>query len=175
IVIPHELTHLVFDTAVHNPYHVPPRWLNEGLAVYLSQGYDSSDRGLVHDAAGGQEIIPLAGISGQFPTQLDKFRLAYAESVSAVDFLVRHYGRGALAKLIQTYAAGVTDDQALKTALGADMAAFGDAWLADIGARQPAPFGPKPDAPGPLPAGWSTSPEPAGQVPGIPPPAGSAG
>jgi len=36
IVIPHELTHLVFDTAVHNSYHFPPRWLNEGLAVYLN-------------------------------------------------------------------------------------------------------------------------------------------
>ena len=45
IVIPHELTHLVFDTASSNPYHFPPRWLNEGLAVYLSQGYDASDRG----------------------------------------------------------------------------------------------------------------------------------
>ena len=41
IVVPHELTHLVFDTAVTNPYHFPPRWLNEGLAVYLSEGYDA--------------------------------------------------------------------------------------------------------------------------------------
>ncbi len=32
-VVPHELIHLVFDTAVKNPYHFPPRWLNEGLAV----------------------------------------------------------------------------------------------------------------------------------------------
>ena len=39
-VVPHELTHLVFNTAVDNPYHGPPRWLNEGLAVYLSRGYD---------------------------------------------------------------------------------------------------------------------------------------
>ena len=38
IVVPHELTHLVFDTAVENPYHDPPHWLNEGLAVYLSRG-----------------------------------------------------------------------------------------------------------------------------------------
>ena len=38
VVVPHELTHLVFDTAVTNPYHFPPRWLNEGLAVYLSEG-----------------------------------------------------------------------------------------------------------------------------------------
>jgi len=43
-VVPHELIHLVFDTAVDNPYHFPPRWLNEGLAVYLSVGYGPSDR-----------------------------------------------------------------------------------------------------------------------------------
>ena len=39
--VPHELTHLVFDTAVRNPYHYPPRWLNEGVATYLSEGYSS--------------------------------------------------------------------------------------------------------------------------------------
>jgi aminopeptidase N len=37
VVVPHELVHMVFDTAVTNPYHFPPRWLNEGLAVYLSE------------------------------------------------------------------------------------------------------------------------------------------
>ena len=38
IVIPHELTHLVFDTAVDNPYHFPPRWLNEGLGGLPERG-----------------------------------------------------------------------------------------------------------------------------------------
>ena len=33
-LVSHELTHLVFAEAVDNPYHFPPRWLNEGLAVY---------------------------------------------------------------------------------------------------------------------------------------------
>src|SRR4029450_5979608 len=50
-VIPHELTHLVFDTAVHNAYHFPPRWLNEGLAVYESEGYGPQDRRDVEAAA----------------------------------------------------------------------------------------------------------------------------
>ena len=36
--------HLVFDTAAKNPYHFPPRWLNEGLAVYQSEGYGADDR-----------------------------------------------------------------------------------------------------------------------------------
>ncbi len=45
--VPHELTHLVFDTAVDNPYHYPPRWLNEGVATYLTEGFTPSDRAAV--------------------------------------------------------------------------------------------------------------------------------
>jgi hypothetical protein len=161
IVIPHELTHLVFDTAVHNPYHFPPRWFNEGLAVYLTQGNDPSDRGLVRDAVNAGDIIPLSGLAGQFPTQRDKFGLAYAESVSAIDFLVRRYGSDALVKLVRSYQAGVTDDAAFKGALGVDTGGFNDAWLADIGAREPVTQGPRPDPAGPLPSGWSSSPAPA--------------
>ncbi|MFL5679633.1 MAG: peptidase MA family metallohydrolase, partial [Chloroflexota bacterium] len=78
IVIPHELTHLVFNTAVDNAYHFPPRWLNEGLAVYLSQGYGSDDRGAVTDAAADGTLMPLKSIGGQFPTTRDRFGLAYA-------------------------------------------------------------------------------------------------
>jgi len=94
-VLPHELTHLVFNTAVANPYHFPPRWLNEGLAVYLSQGYDTTDRGLIASAVAAGNLTPLDGLAGQFPSTQGQFYLAYAESVSAVDYLIRTYGRRA--------------------------------------------------------------------------------
>ncbi len=90
--MPHELTHLVFDTAVKNPYHFPPRWLNEGLAVYLSEGYTDAWRSAVRRRS-AEEIIPLDGLAGQFPTTRDQFFLAYGESVSAVDYLVRTFGK----------------------------------------------------------------------------------
>ena len=57
-VIPHELTHLVFDTAVSNPYHFPPRWLNEGLAVYESEGYPARDRRDVEARREGRHAHP---------------------------------------------------------------------------------------------------------------------
>ena len=50
--------------------------------------------------------------SRQFPTSAERFYLAYAESVSAVAFLVRENGEEALVRLIQTYADGVSDDEA---------------------------------------------------------------
>ncbi len=153
-VIPHELTHLVFDTAVDNPYHFPPRWLNEGLAVYESEGYGSGDRGIVEDAARSDALIPLPGLSGEFPTSGDRFRLAYAESVSSIDYFVRTHGQDALVALIGSYADGRTDDEAFEAAIGQDVDAFDAAWLADLGAVAPMRIGPLPAPRGPLPPGW---------------------
>jgi uncharacterized lipoprotein YbaY len=164
-VVPHELIHLVFDTAVDNPYHFPPRWLNEGLAVYLSVGYGPSDRSDVENAASSGDLIPLDGLTSQFPTG-SGFGLAYAESVSAIDYLVRKNGQAALVSLVRSYADGKTDDEAFKGAIGMDTAAFNDAWLADLGAKAPVTFGPKPAAPGPVPSGWDGGAGPA--APGTP-------
>ncbi|MEI7742345.1 MAG: hypothetical protein WCK58_01205, partial [Chloroflexota bacterium] len=68
IVIPHELTHLVFDSAVSNPYRFPPRWLNEGLATYLSAGYTGEDRITIESADRSGDLLPLTAMGGQFPT-----------------------------------------------------------------------------------------------------------
>lgn len=158
VVIPHELTHLVFDTAASNPYHFPPRWVNEGLAVYLSEGYGDSDRAAVGSAARSGTLIPIDGLGGQFPTTFDRFGLAYAESVSAVDYLIRTHGRDALVSLIRSYADGKTDDEAFTDALGVDMVVFGDAWLADLGAAAPTRYGPQPAPTGPVPEAWLAGP-----------------
>ena len=155
VVIPHELTHLVFNTAVENPYHFPPRWLNEGLAVYLSEGYTASWRSAVEGAVSGGTLLSLAALDGQFPTTADGFLLAYGESVSAVDYFVRTYGKARLASLIRSYAAGRTDDEAFSAAIGLDVPGFEAAWLADVGVTAPHRYGPQPAPAGPLPPGWS--------------------
>ena len=167
-VVPHELTHVVFATAVDNPYHEPPHWLNEGLAVYLSDGYDDAFKSTVTNAVEDGSIMPLDGLAGAFPTTRDRFFLAYGESVSAVDRIVRTAGRDALVKLIRSYHDGVSDDEAFQAALGTDVAGFETAWLADLGAAAPTRHGPQPAPAGPLPAGWGAAqpnPNPGGPQP----------
>ena len=178
VVVPHELTHLVFDTATDNPYHDPPHWLNEGLAVYLSEGLTSGDRSLVENAAKDGTIMPLEGLVGAFPTTRDRFFLAYAESVSAVDDIVADHGRDALIGLIRSYAGGVSDDEAFTAALGVDVPQFEQAWLDGLGAAAPVRHGPQPAPVGPLPEGWSGAAPNATIQPGAsgpPPPAGTPG
>lgn len=156
--IPHEFVHLVFNTAASNPYHGAPRWLNEGLAVYQSEGYGSSDRGQVQDAARSGTLIPLDGLTGQFPNGRDFF-LAYAESASAVKYMIDTHGSDALVTLIRSYAGGRTDDEAFKAALGQDMSEFGAAWFEDVKAKAPTKYGPQPAPPGPVPAAWTGPPD----------------
>jgi hypothetical protein len=171
ILITHELVHLVIDTATDNPYRGPPRWIHEGLATYLSEGYTGGKRAAVEGAVRARELLPLDAMGGQLPTDPGKAGLAYAESVSAIDHLVRTYGRDALFGLIRAYASGVTDDEAFTQALGQDLAGFQAGWLAELGAEMPEPYGPQPAPPGPLPEGWGTpagTPEP-GATPAAPP------
>ena len=114
ITITHELTHQVIDDATSNPYRSLPRWLNEGVAVYQSEGDTGSYRSQVQGAVSSGDLLPLTALGWQFPTDPTKTALAYAESVSAVDYIVRQFGKAALVKLVLAYKSGPTDDEALK-------------------------------------------------------------
>ena len=170
LVVPHELTHIVFDTATRNDYHEPPHWLNEGLADYLAVGYSSDARVNVERAVRDSELMPLHALVLRFPSTAARFSLAYDESVSAVDYLVRTHGQDALVSLIRSYADGLADDDAFSAALGVDVAGFEAGWLGDLGADVPAPYGPKPAPPGPLPPGWVAAPIATGPPVATPPP-----
>jgi len=124
--------------------------------VYLSQGYGTSDRDAVASAVAGNHLMPLTALGGQFPTSADRFYLAYSESVSAVDFLIRTKGTQALVNLLHAYSGGVTDDEAFTTATGMDVAGFEHAWLTELGASAPVERGPQAAAPGPVPPGWGS-------------------
>lgn len=187
IVIPHELVHLVFDTATHNPYHQPPHWLNEGLAVYLSEGYGDADRQRVANAVERHTLLPLSSMTDGFPSSREElFYLGYAEGASAIDFFVRAYGEEELVSLIRRYADGVTDDEAFEAATGEGFAAFEAAWLADLGTTAPAAQGPQEAEAGPTPADWvtvggsestagGTSPPDQGSLPGAATPTSNDG
>ncbi|MEP7360215.1 MAG: peptidase MA family metallohydrolase [Chloroflexota bacterium] len=154
-VVRHELTHLVFDAATKNPYHDPPRWLNEGIAVYLSVGYSDYYRSFVDGAVRDGSLIPLDGIAGFFPAPQDEFYLAYGEAVAAVDYFVRTYGDQKLWDLVRSYAQGMTDDDAFSAATGADAQAFNAKWFDSLGVDVPAPLGPQPAPPGFIPPDWT--------------------
>jgi hypothetical protein len=153
-VVRHELTHWVFEEATANPYHAPPRWLDEGVAVYLSAGYTTYWKAPVDIAVQNGTLIPIQGLAGLFPSTADGFYLGYGESVAAVDFFVRTYGEPRLWELVNSYAEGLSDDEAFTRATGGDVEAFNEAWFASLNVVPPGPAGPQPGQPGREPAEW---------------------
>ncbi len=158
VTIAHELTHLVFNQAIMNPYHEPPRWLNEGIAVYLSEGYSSQWQAEISSAVSKNDLIPLDGLAGLFPSPTDEFYLAYGESVSAVNYFIQTYGDQKLWALVDSYSQGLSDDDAFTQAIGIDVGTFNQQWMASLGVSVPPSFGPQPGLPGPVPSAWTNQP-----------------
>ncbi len=166
VTVAHELTHLVFNQATQNPYHGPPRWLNEGIAVYLSEGYSLQWQAEVSSAVSSGSLIPLDGLAGLFPPG-DNFYLAYGESVASVDYFIKTYGDQKLWALVRSYSNGLSDDDAFTQATGSNVEDFNAAWMSSLGVSVPPSFGPQPGLPGPVPSAWSG--QPGGPVIGASP------
>ena len=154
-LIRHELTHLVLHRATDNPYHDVPHWLDEGVAVYLSEGYTDYWKSFVDPAVANKTLIPLQGLTSEFPSVQSEFYLAYGEAVAAVDYFIRTYGDDKFWSLVKSYANGVSDDDAFTAATGADFEAFNKAWFESLGLEPQNPVGPQPGAAGPLPSDWT--------------------
>jgi len=164
-VIPHELVHLVIHAGLGTGVDMP-LWLDEGFAVYLSVGYSGRYRPLVDQAVADGTLVPLDGLSGDFPTDAagDRSIAAYGESVSAVDFMARTYGQPKIAAMMAVLKTrGI--EPAFREAFGTDTAGFGAAWLDAIGAKAPEAFGPRPAPSGPVPQDWTGPPPAAGLLP----------
>lgn len=170
ILVTHELTHLVFDTATDNIYRPAPHWLNEGVATYLSEGLSTRWQVALNGGKSSGALIPLQGMVATFGAGSDRFDLGYAESVSAVDYFVRTYGEPKLWALIRSYSEGLSDDDAFKRATGLDMPGFNAAWMQSLGVSVPPELGPQP-GPTSAPAGAIGGPRPSspssGEGPGI--------
>ncbi len=158
VVVPHELVHLVFATATDNPYNDPPHWLNEGLAVYLSEGYTRDYRNDGRKGGRRRDDHPARG-PGRRVSHDVRALPARLRGEHLGGRLHRHAPTTAMRSLASSAHTrpGVSDDEAFKAALGVDMAGFEAEWLASLGATAPVRHGPQPAPPGPVPEGWSGS------------------
>lgn len=85
-ILYHEYTHALVHQIAKQKV---PTWLNEGLA----ETFETNVTGRLHRFQPSDEIVPLESLHGSF-MEFDKSKalLAYAESASAVGYLVDRYG-----------------------------------------------------------------------------------
>jgi len=122
VVFAHELAHLALGQRVP---HGLPRWLNEGLAMLVSQELRPGDIPLLTRLAAANSLTNFSPIDPDFQGGMHHARAAYAQSLSMVHYLKRQKGWPGLALLLDRLAAG----QELSTATAE---VYGEPWPAIV-------------------------------------------
>jgi Tol biopolymer transport system component len=129
-VLYHELTHVfMFDivygglveSVIRQAYTNPvPLWFVEGLAEYVSSGWDSEAEMILRDLTLSDTIIPLEYLYGGY--------LVYKEGQSAVCFLADTYGPEKVKEIVRTVAKTHSLERALMDATGFTTAELSKEW-----------------------------------------------
>lgn len=125
-VLAHELSHVVLGQALGDAR--APRWLDEGLAMFISHEWKLGQSILVARALLFDSLIPLDEIETLNSFSRSKAHLAYAESFLAVAFIVDRYGESSLHLLVRELARQGDVDLAMQTSLGMTRREFQLVW-----------------------------------------------
>lgn len=125
-VLAHEITHAVVFRILGDRAQALPMWANEGLAKYESDDYPDRDANILSDAAANGTLMSLSDLESSFPE--DNSGLAYAESASAMRFLVKRYGASAPKKMLTELAASGLFEKAIVKATDESESVFISRW-----------------------------------------------
>jgi len=116
----HELSHMLLHQEI-NALSLP-KWLDEGVAQWASGGMAdilrAGEKDLLQQAVLSHRMIALEDISENFPASQNGLILAYEESKSFTEFIVKNYGEAKLRLILQSLGKNETIEQAVTGNLG---------------------------------------------------------
>jgi hypothetical protein len=122
----HELAHVMLHHRLRD--RDPPRWLDEGYAMLRSAEWDFGRMSTIAQAVITGGLIPIKDLEAGFPGDAAGARLAYAESIEFLSFLISGYGMAGLSRLLDELAGGATTDEALRAVTGHRLPALERRW-----------------------------------------------
>jgi Peptidase MA superfamily len=127
----HELAHLILHRHIRDPFL--PRWLDEGVAQWVSGGtaeialMEGSGPRLKQAVLSGQ-WVPFRYLADGFPPSDPALSLAYEQSRSIVEYIVHQYGKKGLLRILGGLKAGKKIDAAVEEALPVSFPALEADW-----------------------------------------------
>lgn len=104
-LLEHEIAHLVLadNIGLKSDNHFP-RWFNEGLAQWLSEGsnelFSASYQDSLQTAFITGRLIPFSELVFYFPGNQSDFTQAYAQSLSFIEYLIKKYDNDRMINLV---------------------------------------------------------------------------
>ncbi len=133
MLLAHEYTHLVMHK--RTGYFSAPRWLEEGLAQYVSHEWNWQDYLALSRAGLFGDFLSLKEIDHVNRFNESRAQLAYAEAYVAVDHFLGVYGVAQFNLLLDSLRAGVSIDKSLVAATGATYMEFEEEFLETLATR----------------------------------------
>jgi len=133
-VLRHEIAHsfVASRTAANCP-----TWLQEGLAQWLEGGDPAREDAGLAGLARGSQLPRLDSLEHAFLGLTEgQAQVAYAGSLSAVAYIVKHYGDDGLRRLIAALATGLKAAEALPAAIGLTYTDLQRAWEQGLAASR---------------------------------------
>ncbi|MGH9502135.1 MAG: peptidase MA family metallohydrolase [Terriglobales bacterium] len=121
-VLKHELTHSFLRSLADGRC---PTWLNEGMAELMEPRSSSTFAQPLAALFQQRKEIPFSVLEHPFLRFSDlQAQVAYAESLSAVEYLRERYGMGEVMRMLRNIGSGVEPELALRQSTGMDYSAF---------------------------------------------------
>jgi hypothetical protein len=123
----HELVHLLLRSGRPDAYI--PRWLDEGLAQILSGESLNLRTGLISQAVLSGRLHTFYQIEQVMSMPPQEAQLAYAESITAVDLLIKDYGWNGVRNYTNALRSGLEPDEAFVKTFGIHLGRFETEWF----------------------------------------------
>ncbi len=121
-LVAHEITHVALARRLN--FQPVPRWLDEGMAMYLSAEWSWDDNVALGVAVVMGHELALADIEYLNRFNARRAQVAYSMSFLAFKYFLDTYGETGLRLLLDDYQAGRSSDYAFIDAIGADYRSF---------------------------------------------------
>ena len=115
----HEVSHILTARAAGG--RAVPRWLDEGLALFIGRPWQLEDRSRLTWAMLWEKEVPLAELERRFNSDRSSASRAYAISGAFVHDLVRKRGPDSAAAILSGISLGLPFPEAFRRAVGASL------------------------------------------------------
>ena len=105
-----------------------PRWFDEGYAQWASGGFDASEAWRLRLLLALDRAPAMDSLSLRWPVELERARIAYLLSASAVAYLLEPSGERGLEAFLERWRAERSFDRALRLTFGVTPGQFEEDW-----------------------------------------------